>query len=568
MDLSMDYAKGAMSQLWKSINETFNGFSNGDIFNGSLWKIQPKSRSTTIAVNPDIYDQLNQELSGMYGVPERKGKNGMIYRCMMSNGHDDDPLQQVAITCYQSTSTLSIQGGAHQKWVEDILPEIENKLSLSAEESLPLPRASSTPLHPLHPSPSQSTTAEESLSLPHASSTPVHHQSTTSHHSVDLPNFELDIQTMVTEYSTQCVQTIPMRYCNTHVQTEPVRDDTPQLKSKLQSCQDKIKELSKQLLDFKDIRTNYAQLATAYTELSLRIVALENENAALKIQHEETFQTPKRIAKQGTVPSPTQPLESPNRFQALTVEDSGVVNNSNDILRTGAKSSPSPAQSPKQHVPKPKSASTLQRQSTKSTPPPPTPPSKSSQSSCPQILIFSNSICKRIDEQRFYRGRTTKLYAKSGGTIADVQRLMMDCPYQDPKHVILQAWTNNVTRESMEACKAKAKALIEATLCKFPSAHIMISGVLPRLIPTTKSITANRLISILNRDLKQHCAENPRVSFVDHVQSLVAENGQIREDLYWDKIHLNNQGLGRLVINLRKSIDNVFPPNDRQQPKR
>ena len=121
----------AMSQLWKSINETFNGFSNGDIFNGSLWKIQPKSRSTTIAVNPDIYmyDQLNQELCGMYGVPERKGKNGMIYRCMMSNGHDDDLLQQVAITCYQSTSTLSIQGGAHQKWVEDILPEIETGLS-------------------------------------------------------------------------------------------------------------------------------------------------------------------------------------------------------------------------------------------------------------------------------------------------------------------------------------------------------------------------------------------------------------------------------------------------------
>ena len=112
---------------------------------------------------------------------------------------------------------------------------------------------------------------------------------------------------------------------------------------------------------------------------------------------------------------------------------------------------------------------------------------------------------------------------------------------------------------SVLACKAKAKALINATLCKFPSAHIIISGILPRLIPSSKSNTANHLISNLNRDLDQY-AQNPRTSFVDHAQSFVADNGQIREDLYWDNIHLNNHGLGRLVHNIRRVIDNNSYP--------
>ena len=155
-----------ITQLWNSFNGSFDGFSNGDIFNGAMWNIFPKSLSTTILVNPDIYDQVIYEICGRYGDREFKGKNGVIYRCLMAQGQD---IQKVAITCYPSTATLSIQGGAHQQWVEDILPEIENKIS-----------------------------AEESLPLPCASSTPVHQSSSTSHHTphstdTDLPNFDLRV---------------------------------------------------------------------------------------------------------------------------------------------------------------------------------------------------------------------------------------------------------------------------------------------------------------------------------------------------------------------------------------
>ena len=344
-------------------------------------------------------------------------------------------------------------------------------------------------------------------------------------------------------------------------------DETPKLKAKIQSCQDKIKDLTTQLSDFNNVRASYAQLATAFTELSQCIVVLEDENTALKTQHrqEMSFKAVTKPSKASTTAKlPNQSVESPNRFRALHVEECShddppevSTPHTPSVTKQSATSTPTSTNTPL--------ATPKRSQSSKSSPP--TRHTSTSSSACPQILIFSNSICKRIDEQRFYRGRTSKVYAKSGATIADVHKLVMECELKDPKYVILQAWTNNIMRESIEAIKIKARALIDATLEKFPTAQVIVSGILPRLIPETRSNTVNRLAHSLNDAFEQNCAQSRRVSFANHIPSFVGEGGQIRNDLYWDSVHLNNGGLGKLVNNLRKAIDNAFPIKYNQQPK-
>ena len=75
----------------------------------------------------DAYDKLSQELSELYGPPCDKGiKNGSIYKCLM-NTHDGS-LSHVTITCYPTTTTLSIQGNLHDVWVESTLQAIGLKL--------------------------------------------------------------------------------------------------------------------------------------------------------------------------------------------------------------------------------------------------------------------------------------------------------------------------------------------------------------------------------------------------------------------------------------------------------
>ena len=119
----------------------------------------------------------------------------------------------------------------------------------------------------------------------------------------------------------------------------------------------------------------------------------------------------------------------------------------------------------------------------------------------------------------------------------------------------------------MEACKQKAENLVDAALQKFPTAHIIISGILPRLIPTNKSNAVNGIISQLNATFSNNWKNTARVSFADHVPTFVSDDGLIQQDLYWDFIHLNNHGLGKLVVNLRQAIDSSYPTRDNQLPK-
>ena len=78
--------------------------------------------------------------------------------------------------------------------------------------------------------------------------------------------------------------------------------------------------------------------------------------------------------------------------------------------------------------------------------------------------------------------------------MSDVRNMVEEeeCDDQEsPEYVILQAWTNNTTRQTAEDCHIQAKLLIESALRKFPYARIIISGVLPRLCPIQGSNWAN-----------------------------------------------------------------------------
>ncbi len=125
---------------------SFHGFTNTDIFADSIFIIQPKSLSTTVAVNPEIYDCFIQELDNRYGAPEDKGRHGHIYRAMVAN--DENIMERVTITCYSSTHNLSIQGSLHYIWTSRDLYDIERhirKLNLSLTPSQHPTMCTSTP---------------------------------------------------------------------------------------------------------------------------------------------------------------------------------------------------------------------------------------------------------------------------------------------------------------------------------------------------------------------------------------------------------------------------------------
>ena len=80
---------------------SFHGFSLTDIFGDSVFIIQPQSMSTTVSVNPKLYDSVTDELEQRYGMPEDKGQYGQIYRCWIENAENETG--RVSITCYKTT---------------------------------------------------------------------------------------------------------------------------------------------------------------------------------------------------------------------------------------------------------------------------------------------------------------------------------------------------------------------------------------------------------------------------------------------------------------------------------
>ena len=96
-----------------------------------------------------------------------------------------------------------------------------------------------------------------------------------------------------------------------------------------------------------------------------------------------------------------------------------------------------------------------------------------------------------------------KVFAKSGATIVDIQRLVENSDKSEsPEYVILQAWTNTTARRSFTETERMARCLIETALNRFPEAKIILSGVFPIFWDDE----ANQVAKQLNESFRFNCS--------------------------------------------------------------
>ena len=190
----------------------------------------------------------------------------------------------------------------HKTWVETVLTDIGEKIT---DEDKSFVSSHSSHLGPVTSTPS----ARQPSS------------SNDSNHS--LPNFDLNpdlsepsVQARLSESSVQA----RINVCNVKPQTDDMPNETPKLKAKLQSLQDKFKDLNKQLSDYKELRTNFTQLSSAYSELCERNSMLEAELRSLKERHSqsENFIHPKVTNRVHKSPSASHTgISTHNSFSVL-----------------------------------------------------------------------------------------------------------------------------------------------------------------------------------------------------------------------------------------------------------
>ena len=400
-----------------NFNLSFPGFSQSDIYESDKWNIKPRKMSTTICVDPKYFDRVVDELNNLYTQDDR----GLMYRC---------PDLGVTITCYPTTHTLSVQGSQHNDWVDTILQDI----------GLLIDHSQSSCDHDDNDSDD-----DEIILPPVSSSTPIK----------ECPN----VSTASMKVQTECSSTI------TEVQTNLTGDTESKLKREIQQLKDANKDLKTQLQEYRELRSTYAQLSKAFHEQSERNELLQAKISSMLCSSndfDECKSPSPKCNKQETIQVPTT-----NIFSVLADEVDDTVPQEKAIpsapcisLMTPEKErhSPPPSDKPTKHQSPPPvpSAPSISLMRPEPSPRPPKKPATKSKSDCqssesttkdhqqshpppPAIVIFSNSICNRIKEQRFYRNKTTKVISKSGASIADIQKLVMDYEFSEAEHVILQA---------------------------------------------------------------------------------------------------------------------------------
>ena len=509
-----------------NFNSSFPGFSNVDIYKNKKWIIKHRKQSTTVYVDDAYFDALLCEFTFLYDTPEDSGpQHGFIYRCTELH---------VTITCYPTTHAISVQGVQHRHWIDTILQDISQLLD-HAPHKLMTPSPSPVPQD------DTDNTSEEEVSF-----TP------------------LTVSTRSKFASPQTVST----------PTNKNGDIESNLRREIKRLKDSNRDLATQLQEYRELRSNFVQVTKAYQEQCERNDMLQAKLCSLTEPSSSDFEAQRSSSssstnKQSPQAPATAPISTPNPFSILNDEVPESVESvpsapSLSLLtpdkqpphRTDFSEPPMPAINITKSPTPPKSAPSTSSSNTNSN----STSDNASQPQPPQIVIFSNSICKRINSRRFYRGKSTKVIAKGGASIADVQKLVEDYPHNQAEYIILQAWTNDTTRNSASECTKRAEHLINATMLKFPTAKVIISGTLPRCIPVSLSNEPNRVSIDLNEKLQHKCSENERLTYLNQATSYTTESGNIRAEYFWDTVHLNNRGIGKYVMNIRNAINFMSHP--------
>ena len=187
-------------------------------------------------------------------------------------------------------------------------------------------------------------------------------------------------------------------------------------------------------------------------------------------------------------------------------------------------------------------------------------------------VLFGTSITSRIISSKLTHGTNKKVIniSQSGAKIRDIAQ-NMEKFYEDAKtfpedieKIVFSFGTNDIRfSRGVNQYHQPIIDLIEKTKKFFPRASIVMQSVLP--IKVDREFTGGNFRNF-NRMLFNICKKE-KCAFLDIFDEYIAFNRYTNKwdynpKLYFDKLHLNNLGLGKLARALKNVVrDNIFNPH-------
>ncbi len=539
----------------------FYGFTNEDLYyvSSDIWEIKPKFRSCSIQIHQDsVLDKLECEVNKLYGPPQCMENNGNIYRGVVPTSSG----AYVIITFYKSTGLVRVQGSGYAMWINKILPKLVDKvipykdstqvINVSTPEQIskPTPVCASTPMvtsTPAHTTPISRKTKGITTSK---STTPTNHDCCLTN---DM------LQSVLNAAELKASLQNENKMLRARIQEQ--KDDNAKLHAiitektvQLESMMTKVADV--ELLEFERY-ANLKLLEATEKKFEDEKKKHENERNELLRQIENLLAKPKVVNHNPTATSPESP--SPPTYSEV-LQWSPVK---------PAKSCPA-----KKHTPKPipvsNRFSNLKDESeltnppvlpnstttTRDTPPRVTPSKFSPKSTTkherkpsstkPKVLLFGDSIGRRIDSQRLSRGAEVTNHCKSGQKIEDVHHDIKSKDLSNTESLILHVGTNNLELDSSDQIKDKYTNLFKEVKSKVPdTCKIGISSIILR----RDKPYLNEKCEAANQTLQELC-DIHKWSFIDNCAI---------KDLHRDRLHPNTRGMSFLAKNFQDFLRSAHP---------
>ena len=201
------------------------------------------------------------------------------------------------------------------------------------------------------------------------------------------------------------------------------------------------------------------------------------------------------------------------------------------------------------------------------------PPVKSNDAPLPRqhILMLGDSNLKEVELDVLDAEILVDKICKPGASLEDIPDLLSECSLaqNEVPFVVLHLGTynwpadyNNQNIESGEAIYREYVEAVNACADKFPHAHFVISGILPRKSLTDDQNSQQNRINVestkLNKLLYEMGKKESNVTFIDNDDGFYASEDEVVKDLFVDRdstgIHLNDRGVKILSDNITVAI--------------
>ena len=171
---------------------------------------------------------------------------------------------------------------------------------------------------------------------------------------------------------------------------------------------------------------------------------------------------------------------------------------------------------------------------------------KTVQKSRPRVMLFVDSIGKRIDSQRLSRRADVKNLCVGGRKIESVSQDIKESNLANVDTVITHVGTNNLVTDSVDSIMRKFDNMSDTLKQKVPEGcEIAVSSIIVR----NDRPDLHSKLDTVNKRIEELCVRN-KWTFID--------NKAVR-DLHKDNLHPNDKGMSYLARNLQAFLRCAHP---------